>query len=66
MEIKGYYTVTQAAEILGVQPSRVRQYILAGLLPADQLHDRLKLISRRAVERFKRPAGKRGPKPRAK
>ena len=30
-------TTTQTAELLGVNPSRVRQFILAGRLPAQKI-----------------------------
>lgn len=66
MKTNDLITVRAAAEIIGVQPSRVRQYIRAGLLPAVSITSRMQMVSERDARRFRRPDGKRGPKTREK
>lgn len=53
--MKDYITTTQAAELLGVTPSRIRQYHLEGVLVGEkQGRDLLFKVS--AVRKFRRPA----------
>jgi len=47
-----WVTTKQAAEILGVEPSRVRQLILSGQLPASK-PGREWMLRRRDVEAFR-------------
>jgi excisionase family DNA binding protein len=47
-------TVKQAAETLGMAEGSVRTAILAGRLPASRIGERLLLIHRRDVDRYKR------------
>lgn len=55
--LPGYYTVYEAAEVIGVSHSQVTRYIKAGLLPAHELGLQ-KLIEQEAVHKFKRnPVG---------
>lgn len=53
--LKTHYTVSEAATILGVDPSQVRRYIRDGLLAAIEVNSRLKLVAKKDVERFVRP-----------
>ena len=55
-------TSKQAAERLGVSPSRVRQLVLAGEIKSRLLTPRLMLIDEREVAKFKRPKMGRPPK----
>ena len=52
--IPGYYTVYEAAEIIGVSHSQVSKYIRNGQLPATPLGHQ-KLIEQEAVHKFQRP-----------
>jgi len=55
-----YYTVTEAAEIIGVSGARVRQLIAAGRIKAEAVHNRLWIIPAKALDRFveeDRPTG---------
>ncbi len=49
-----YVTVTEAAEELGLSRQRVHRLIQGGQLPAEQVHDRLLVIPRSDLDRFKR------------
>jgi len=49
--MQNVYTVAQAAAVLGVSPGRVRQFILAGRLPAGKFGRDLALPAR-AVDAF--------------
>ena len=55
-------TTTQAAAILGVTPSRVRQFILQGRLPATKVGRDL-FLDRKTVEEFAKQPRRPGPKP---
>ena len=46
--MEGYYTVTEAAEVLGVSTCRVRQLVYNGTLPSER-HSYLMAIPKRAV-----------------
>ncbi|MBT9153050.1 MAG: hypothetical protein DDT35_01277 [Firmicutes bacterium] len=56
--MRGFVTVAEAAEILGVTPGRVRQFVMTGrLLPAERVGRfgaGLCLFRRHDVERFGR------------
>ena len=57
---KKYYTVTEAADLLGLTTQRVRQLIQTGQIVAEKAHDRLWIVAVRELERFQnvdRPAG---------
>lgn len=53
-----YLTTTQAAELLGVTPSRVRQLILAGRLPAQKIGRDLFIKEQDIIIFKKRPVGR--------
>lgn len=55
-------TTRQAAKMLGVSKSSIDQYCRKKMLP-HRMVGPVRLIPKRAVERFKRPDGKPGPKP---
>lgn len=60
---RGYMGTKEAAEILGVGQSRVRQHLLAGRLPGVKVGG-VWIISEEAVYNFKETYdGSRGPKP---
>lgn len=52
--IKGYLTITEAADLIGVDGSQVRRYCLRGILPAVKI-GRAWLIKDCDVRRFERP-----------
>lgn len=55
-----YMTVAEVAEALGRTPQRVRQLIESGQLPAEDAHQRLKLVKKSDFEKFRaneRPTG---------
>ena len=54
-------TTKEAAQILGVTPARVRQFIKEKRLAAEK-HGRDHLLQDREVERFKRHGRRSGPK----
>lgn len=55
--IPGYYTIDEAAEVIGVSRSQVSRYISAGHLQALDLGHQ-KLIEQQEVHRFERiPVG---------
>lgn len=63
-DINDYVTVAQAAEVLKLSPSRVKQFIAEKRLPSVLIHARQHLILRADVEAFaKLPRQKRGKKP---
>lgn len=49
-----YETVSDAARELGVTTQRVHQLIKSGQLTAEQVHARLKVIPRNALDAFKK------------
>jgi len=55
-------TTTAAARILGVTPSRVRQFVLQGRLPAEKIGRDL-FLDREAVEEFAIKPRRPGPEP---
>ncbi len=59
-------TIRDAATRLGISPSRVRQFIADGRLPAHRYGQRVVLIDEAALEplRAPRPAGWRKGRPR--
>lgn len=65
-ELSDYVTVRQAAEILELSASRVKQFIGAGRLPSVMVGQQ-RMMLRADVEAFKAiPRQKRGRKPAAK
>jgi excisionase family DNA binding protein len=55
-----YLTVSEAAEELSLSRQRVHGLIKSGQIPAETIHERLLVIPRTALDRFKkldRPAG---------
>lgn len=52
--IPGYYTLKEAAEIIGVSKAQVSRYIAEGLLPHTDLGQQF-LIEQQAVHNFERP-----------
>lgn len=55
--IPGYYTIEEAASVIGVSPSQVSRYISSGKLSAVDL-GRQKLIEQQEVHTFQRvPVG---------
>ncbi len=55
--IPGYYTISEAAEVIGVSHSMVTRYIRSGQLPAINIGLQ-KLIEQEAVHKFERkPVG---------
>lgn len=56
------YTTTEAADILGLTPARVRQLILAEVILAEK-RGRDLLIPRSQVEKAKKRKTRPGPKP---
>lgn len=52
--LPGYYTVYEAAQVIGVSHSQVTRYIKANLLPAVGLGHQ-KLIEQEAVHKFRKP-----------
>ena len=74
--LKGYLTVKEVAERLGLSPNRVYQLVAAQRLDATRVGGKTLLINETAVKGFKRqgpgrprkkapkrPSGKRGAKP---
>lgn len=61
-----YLTAADAAQLLGVDPSRIRQLVMSGAIPADKilrLNPRMNLIERSVITRIlKENAGKTGAK----
>lgn len=55
----GYVTAKEAAEMLGVNPSRVRQLVLAGDLPAQKVGDAILIISTADIAKLKKKRTKR-------
>lgn len=55
----GYVTAKEAAEMLGVKPSRVRQLVLAGDLPAQKVGDAILIISTADIAKLKKKRTKR-------
>jgi excisionase family DNA binding protein len=52
--MKDYITTTDAAKLLGVSPSRVRQYHLEGVLPGEKVGRDL-VFKTAAVRKFRKP-----------
>lgn len=52
--LPGYYTIYEAAEVIGVSHSQVTRYVKDKLLPAVELGHQ-KLIEQEAVHKFQRP-----------
>lgn len=58
----GYVTTKEAADILGVNDSRVRQMVLAKELPAQKIGDAILLIARSDLHKLRRKRAKNGKK----
>ncbi len=54
MPIGEYYTVNEAAEVLGVQRTSIHSAIKRGVLVGEKKGPRLMVISRDEVERYRR------------
>lgn len=54
MDIERLLTVSQAAEVIGCTPGRVRQLILAGTLEATKLSPRIMLVQKKDAEKIAR------------
>lgn len=55
-----FYTVSEAAEILGLTGARVRQLIASGQLNAEKFRDMMWMIPAKSLEKFRkseRPTG---------
>ena len=52
--IAGYYTVQEAADLIGVSHAQACRYVREGRLPAIKLGNQ-SLIEQRAVHEFERP-----------
>lgn len=55
-----YYTVSEAAQRLGLSPQRVRKLIEQGHLAAEKVHERLWIIKNKSLDSFAntdRPSG---------
>lgn len=62
--LKGFLTVAEVAERLGVSPNRVYQLIAADRLPAERVGGKTLLVPEVSVRRFKRrPTGRPRKKP---
>jgi excisionase family DNA binding protein len=61
LEQMGLVTTKEAAQILGVTPARVRQFIKDGRLAAEK-RGRDHLLEDQEVQRFKRHGRRSGPK----
>jgi excisionase family DNA binding protein len=55
----GYVTAEEAAAILGVVPSRVRQLVLAGDLPAQKVGKAVLIIATSDIAKLKKKRIKR-------
>jgi hypothetical protein len=61
---RDWYTTTEAAAELGIEPNSVRVAIKRGQLKPERIHSRLSVITREELERYRREnLGRRGPKP---
>jgi excisionase family DNA binding protein len=49
---KEWFTVTEAAEVLGVSGGRIRQLLLAGRIDGQKLHPRSWVVSAASVRAF--------------
>jgi len=57
--IKGFLTVSETAERLGLSVDRIYQFIVAGRLEATRVGGKMLLVSEIAVRRFQRkPPGR--------
>jgi excisionase family DNA binding protein len=63
MQVRNQFTTAEAAAYLGVTPGRIRHYLKDGILEGER-HGRDWLIPVKSLEKFKRPTGRPGPKPR--
>ena len=52
--LPGYYTISEAAVVIGVSHSQCARYVREGILPAVNLGHN-KVIEQQAVHQFKRP-----------
>ena len=64
-ELKGYLTVAQTAERLGVSAAQVYVYIERGRLPATRLGGTMLIVRESDVAKFQRPRRGRPRKKRA-
>jgi excisionase family DNA binding protein len=62
-EIPGYLSIPEAAVIINVSDSLVRRWVRDNRLPHVKVGDKVRLIPRKAVEKFVKIERRRGPKP---
>lgn len=62
-EIPGYLSVTEAAAIIDVSGSLVRRWVRNGTLPSVKVGEKVRLLPRKAVEKFAKIERQPGPKP---
>ena len=62
-EIPGYVSIPEAADIIHVSDRLVRRWVQNGTLPHFKVGDKVRLIPRKAVEKFAKIERKPGPKP---
>lgn len=55
-----YFGVTEAAEEIGITPSRLRQMLRAGIAKGEKVAPRAWLLARKEVDRLKKTPSKRG------
>lgn len=55
-----FLTVDNAAAVMGVTPSRVRQMLRAGHLPGTRMHGKFWLVNRRGAEQAAKRRSKIG------
>jgi excisionase family DNA binding protein len=64
MPINGYLTMREAAEELGVTPDTLRFAVRRGLITPTRVHNRMNLVTREQVERYRREhLGQQGKRP---
>ena len=61
-EIPGYVSIPEAAGIIHVSDSLVRRWVRNGTLPHVKVGDKVRLIPRKAAEKFAKTERKPGPK----
>ena len=62
-DIDEYVTVKEAADLIGVQESRVRQLLLEGVLVGRKFGQRAWMVRRDSASEFRNNRPRRGPKP---
>lgn len=62
-EIPGYVSIPEAASMIGVCDRLVRRWVQNKTLPHVKAGEKVRLIPRKAVEKFAQTERKPGPKP---